>query len=89
MTYPNIHLENQLKTFSNKVKVTLPKNIRKYFPYTLIVQGVNKNNKYWIQMQMYKSQHENPIKIYHWKKDTDIIQAITYLASEFIKEYRI
>lgn len=90
MSYPNAHLENQLLTCSNKIKVTLPNNVREQFPYVLVAKGCKSdNNTYWIEMQMFKSQHENPIKRYHWKLNTDVMEAITYLAHKFIHEYSI
>ena len=83
-------LENQLKTCSLKIKVSLPKSIRNKFPYPLIAKGYHSNdNNYWIEMQMYKSQEDNPIKRYHWKKDTDVMKAIIYLTNKFIEEYSI
>ena len=92
MPYPNAQLENQLRTCSMKVKISLPNTLRrrKRFPYALVAKGRRgKNNTFWIDMQMYKSQHENPIKSYHWKRYTDVMDAITYLAHSFICEYGI
>lgn len=88
MPYPHAQLEHQLLTCSDKIKISLPENIRQRFPYALVAKGCKgKNNNYWIQMQMYKSQHENPIKRYHWKLNTDVMEAITYLSHKFIEEY--
>ena len=90
MTYPNAQLENQLRTCSTRVKVSIPHHMREKFPYALIAKGSKTdNNTYWIVMQMHKSQHENPIKKYHWKINTDVMEAITYLAHSFIREYSI
>lgn len=86
----HVQLKDQLRTCSTRVKVSIPHDIRDKFPYTLIAKGIkSENNTYWIVMQMYKSQHENPIKKYHWKINTDVMEAITYLAHGFIREYSI
>lgn len=90
MTYPNAQLGNQLRTCSTRVKVSIPHHMREKFPYALIAKGSKSdNNTYWIVMQMHKSQHENPIKKYHWKINTDVMEAITYLAHSFMREYSI
>jgi len=87
-TVQYINLERQLRTCRDKIKVSLPENVKQYFPYTLTVKGYKSaDNKYWIQMQMYKSQHENPIKRYRWKCDTYVIEAINDLSQRFVKEY--
>ena len=90
MTYPNARLENQLRTCSTRVKVSIPPHLKERFPYALVAKGhKSDNNTYWIIMQMHKSQHENPIKRYHWKTDTNVMEAITYLAHSFICEYGV
>lgn len=83
-------LEQQLRTCSTKIKLSLPPEIKKILPYPLVVKGIKtKNKEYFIQMQMYKSQYENPIKTYHWKYHTNVREAIEILAIKFVEEYKI
>lgn len=90
MPNPTIIIENQLRTCRTRIKITLPSDIKRIFPYPLIAKGYKtKNNIYFISMQMHKSQHDNPIKRYHWKKHTDVMDALQTLTEQFIEEYKL
>jgi hypothetical protein len=88
MTNRNIKLENQLRSCNIRIKIGLPQTIQERFPYVLIAKGYrNSRNKLFIRMQMFKSQTENPVKDYEWKKNTDVQEAIETLTRHFIMEY--
>jgi hypothetical protein len=90
MPSPAIIIETQLRTCDTKIKIALPSEIKRILPYPLVAKGYKtKNNIYFISMQMYKSQYDNPIKRYHWKKDTDVMDALQTLTEQFIEEYRL
>lgn len=86
----NEKLYNDLRSCSKKIKVTLPRNMKSMFPFPLIAKGYKTaQNKYYIKMQMFKSQDCNPVKIYDWKRDTDVTEALETLARQFISEYAL